>query len=169
MTTLLNAVGRPDLALRVQAAALALPTLLLWPLSGLGGEGIAIAFTVGQLGAVSLALACSRKYWTPDLVRQLGAPALAGGGALLAVYGLQAILPQPLSGWTELFAYGAFCSVGLVAADRRVRGLVGMLLQHVSQLTAVAVVPEPVRPSLDATSGGGGHSIVDRVHRDEVR
>jgi hypothetical protein len=39
-----------------------------------------------------------------------------------------------LSGWTELLTYGAFCSIGLVAADRRVRGLVGMLLQQVPQL-----------------------------------
>jgi O-antigen/teichoic acid export membrane protein len=117
---LLSGTGRTSAILWVEAIAVGVTALVLWPLVPLGAKGVAWAFTLGQASAGSYALWLTRRLWSLEAGRQLVPPFLAAAVALAAALG-----------WTEstgpggslapLVVFGLVYSAVLLTADARAR------------------------------------------------
>ena len=120
-STLLAAAGRPDVGLWLNGPNLAVTGLLLWPLASHGALGIALAFTVGQMAATTIAVYMTRRYWVIRLMRRL-LPALAASGCAMLV--ARTIHFAHYGGHLQLVAFCVTYVIALLLLDRHVRELV---------------------------------------------
>ena len=119
----LNATGQPRGPVAIQAFALAISVVLLWPLSDSGARGVATAFTVGQAAGLSLALLLTHGAWSMDMGRQLMRPIAAAVLALGGSAATRLLASERSEPWVAAGVFLVLAAVFMLALDPLARGL----------------------------------------------